>query len=141
MGGEGEGSLVAGVGFLLEGPKARSPCLDRSQSHHGLSRDRYPYAERTLLVLSPAFWRLSLRFPQALPSLALGETLPDAPGLRRPGASRSDSLRFSKRTYIRGDFLKQKLSENIPKIHGGLSARIQESLFSLLRRLTKPFLF
>lgn len=45
--------MVAGVGFLLEGPKARSPCLDRSQRRHGLSRDRYPYAERTLLVLSP----------------------------------------------------------------------------------------
>lgn len=140
--------MVAGVGFLLEGPKAWSPCVDRPQSHHGLSRDRYPYAERTLLVLSPAFWRLSLRFPQALPSLALGETLPDAPSLRRPGASRSDSLRVSKRTYIRGDFLKKKLTENIPKIlsaihvsHGRLSARIQESLLSLLRRLTKPFLF
>lgn len=135
--------MVAGAGFLLEGPKAWSPCLDRPQSHHGLSRDRYPYAERTLLVLSPAFWRLSQG-----PSLALGETLPDAPGLRRPGASRSDSLRFSKRTYIRGDFLKKKLSENIPKIlnaihvsHGGLSARIQESLLSLRRRLTKLFLF
>lgn len=71
--------MVAGVGFLLEGPKPWSPCLDRPQRHHGLSTDRYLYAERTLLVLSPAFWRLSLRFPQALPSLALGDTLPDAP--------------------------------------------------------------
>lgn len=45
--------MVAGVGFLLEGPKPWSPCLDRPQRHHGLSTDRYPYAERTLLVLSP----------------------------------------------------------------------------------------